>query len=219
VQHWTAVLLAIYGAALVVVSPIAGWAADHMGARRMPLLVSLLVLLAASMMLCFGRSVNVFIVGRLLLGISGAVVWSVEMALVVDSVLKAEVGQCLGHVFMSISMACLVAPLVGVVVYAAAGYYAVFYISFGLIAVNILLRVALIEKKDTRKWISKDEMDQPLLQIEVISTIAVGNNVNSPIRTSAIGLLQHLQLLYLPSELDIDEQIQQVTLYFYCMQY
>jgi hypothetical protein len=48
---------------------------------------------------------------------------------------------------------------------------------------------------------------------------SVGNNVNSPIRTSAIGLLQHLQLLYLPSELDIDEQIQQVTLYFYCMQY
>jgi hypothetical protein len=43
--------------------------------------------------------------------------------------------------------------------------------------------------------------------------------VNSPIRTSAIRLLQYLQLLYLPSELDIDEQIQQVTLYFYCMQY
>jgi hypothetical protein len=38
--------------------------------------------------------------------------------------------------------------------------------------------------------------------------------MNSPIRTSAIGLLQHLQLLYLPSELDIDKQIQQVTLYF-----
>jgi hypothetical protein len=30
--------------------------------------------------------------------------------------------------------------------------------------------------------------------------------MNSPIRTSAIGLLQYLQLLYLPSELDIDEQ-------------
>jgi hypothetical protein len=43
--------------------------------------------------------------------------------------------------------------------------------------------------------------------------------MNSPIRTSAIGLLQYLQLLYIPSELDIDEQIQQVTLYFYCMQY
>jgi hypothetical protein len=50
-----------------------------------------------------------------------------------------------------------------------------------------------------------------------LGAVSVGNNVNSPIRTSAIGLLQHLQLLYLPSELDIDEQIQQVTLYFYCM--
>jgi hypothetical protein len=50
-------------------------------------------------------------------------------------------------------------------------------------------------------------------------SLIVGNNVNSPIRTSAIGLLQHLQLLYLPSELDIDEQIQQVILYFYYMQY
>jgi hypothetical protein len=28
---------------------------------------------------------------------------------------------------------------------------------------------------------------------------SIGNNMNSPIRTSAIGLLQHLQLLYLPS--------------------
>jgi hypothetical protein len=48
---------------------------------------------------------------------------------------------------------------------------------------------------------------------------SVGNNMNSLIRISAIGLLQYLQLLYFPSELDIDKQIQQVTLYFYCMQY
>jgi hypothetical protein len=30
--------------------------------------------------------------------------------------------------------------------------------------------------------------------------------MNSPIRTNAIRLLQHLQLLYLPSELDIHKQ-------------
>jgi len=156
-----------------------------MGARRLPLLVSLLALLAAGMMLCFGRSVSVFVVGRLLLGISGAVVWSVGMALVVDSVPKAEVGQCLGYVFMSISMACLVAPLVGGAVYAAAGYYAVFYISFGLIAVDILLRVALIEKKDARKWIGEDEIEQPPLQIEGKSTTTVVS-VQSPVESSIV---------------------------------
>jgi hypothetical protein len=65
------------------------------------------------------------------------------------------------------------------------------------------LRIYLLQRQqDTKKRIA-----------------SIGNNMNSPIRTSAIGLLQHLQLLYLPSELDIDEQIQQVTLYFYCMQY
>jgi hypothetical protein len=52
-----------------------------------------------------------------------------------------------------------------------------------------------------------------------VGVVSVGNNVNSPIRTSAIGLLQHLQLLYLPRKLDIHEQIQPVTLSFYYMQY
>jgi hypothetical protein len=35
---------------------------------------------------------------------------------------------------------------------------------------------------------------------------SIRNNMNSLIRTNAIGLLQHLQLLYFPSELDIDKQ-------------
>jgi hypothetical protein len=35
------------------------------------------------------------------------------------------------------------------------------------------------------------------LEVDILFEIC-RNNVNSPIRTSAIGLLQHLQLLYLP---------------------
>jgi hypothetical protein len=44
------------------------------------------------------------------------------------------------------------------------------------------------------------------------------NNVNSPVRTSAIGLLQHLQLLYLPSELDITKYTKRVYPIFDCNQ-
>jgi hypothetical protein len=40
------------------------------------------------------------------------------------------------------------------------------------------------------------------------------NNVNSPVRTSAIRLLQHLQLLYLPSELDITKYIHNEFTYY-----
>jgi hypothetical protein len=44
------------------------------------------------------------------------------------------------------------------------------------------------------------------------------NNVNSPVRASAIGLLQHLQLLYLPSELDITKYTKRVYPTFDCNQ-
>ncbi|KAI1321120.1 major facilitator superfamily domain-containing protein [Xylariaceae sp. FL0255] len=162
VQHWTAVLLAINGAALVAVSPIAGWAADHLGQRRLPMVASLVALLASSLLLCFGRSVAVYIVARVLLGVSGAVVWTVGFALIVDSVAKAKVGKYLGFVFMSINGAVLVAPLIGGAVYSAAGYYAVFYINFGLIAIDIVLRLVLIEKKYAVKWMKEDEAQPPL---------------------------------------------------------
>lgn len=51
------------------------------------------------------------------------------------------------------SVAILVAPLLGGVVYAKAGYYAVYYMAFGLIGLDIILRLLLIEKKIARQWI------------------------------------------------------------------
>jgi hypothetical protein len=42
--------------------------------------------------------------------------------------------------------------------------------------------------------------------------------MNSPVRTSAIRLLQHLQLLYLPSELDITKYTKRVYPTFDCNQ-
>lgn len=159
-QHWVTTLLAINGAALAAFSPIAGWAADRVNARRAPMVASLIAFLGAAFMLCFGRSTGVYILARILLGISGAVVWTVGLALVVDTVPKEEVGKYLGYVFMSINMAVLIAPLVGGAVYAARGYYAVFCMSFALIAVDVFLRITVIEKKDAEKWIVKDNRDR-----------------------------------------------------------
>ncbi|KAF7587409.1 hypothetical protein BBP40_007269 [Aspergillus hancockii] len=113
----------------------------------MPMITSLLALLGASLMLCLRRSASVYIIGRTLLGISGAVVWTLGLDLVVDTVSKDAAGKCLGFVFMSINMAVLMAPLIGGIIYAAAGFYAGFYISFGLIALDRVLRLGLVEKK------------------------------------------------------------------------
>lgn len=77
-------------------------------------------------------------------------------ALLVDTVGQKEIGQTLGWVSLSMSMGVLIAPLLGGVVYDKAGYYAVFYMCFGLIALDIILRLALVEKKIARQWIIEE---------------------------------------------------------------
>ncbi|KAL8859107.1 MAG: hypothetical protein Q9178_004370 [Gyalolechia marmorata] len=157
VQHWVSVLLAVYGAALLASSPICGYLADRSTSRRLPLLVGLLALAGSTLMLCFGHNIAVLVAGRLLQGISAAIVWTVGLALLVDTVGQKEIGQLMGYISISMSGAILVGPLLGGVVYNRAGYFGVYYMAFALIIVDIILRTVMIEKKVARKWEKQDE--------------------------------------------------------------
>ncbi|KAI4129730.1 MAG: hypothetical protein LQ338_002114 [Usnochroma carphineum] len=157
VQHWVSVLLAVYGAALVASAPICGWLADRSTSRRLPLLVGLLALAGATLMLCFGDNVGILVAGRVLQGVSAAIVWTVGLALLVDTVGQKVVGQVMGFVSISMSVAILVAPLLGGVVYDRAGYYGVYYLAFALIVLDIVLRMTMIEKKVARRWDKEKE--------------------------------------------------------------
>lgn len=103
-------------------------------------------------MLCLGRSIGVLVAGRLIQGLSASVVWCVGLALLADTAGDNDAGQAMGYVSIAYTMGTLVAPLLGGVVYARAGYYAVFYMTFSVIAVDILLRLLLIEKKIAARW-------------------------------------------------------------------
>lgn len=152
VQRWVSVLLAVYGAGLLVASPLAGWFADRSSSRRLPLLIGLVALAGSTVMLCLARSIALLVVGRLLQGLAAAVVWTVGTALLVDTVGQREIGHILGYVSLSMSIGLLMAPLLGGIVYDRAGYYAVYYMAFALIAVDIVLRLVLIEKKIACQW-------------------------------------------------------------------
>ncbi|KAH6683125.1 MFS transporter-like protein [Halenospora varia] len=152
VQKYVSILLAVYGAALLVGSPLAGWYADRSSSRRLPLLLGLVALGGSTVMLCLARSVALLVVGRLLQGLAAAIVWTVGTALLVDTVGQTEIGQTLGYVSLSMSLGVLIAPLLGGVVYNKCGYYSVYFMAFGLIALDIILRLALIEKKIARQW-------------------------------------------------------------------
>lgn len=97
------------------------------------------------------------IVGRLLQGLSAAVVWTVGLALLVDTVGPAEFGQMVGYVSISVTLSTFLAPILGGVVFDKGNYYAVYYMSFGMIFLDIILRTLLVEKKVAKQWTVNDE--------------------------------------------------------------
>lgn len=124
VQHWISVLLAVYGAGLLAGSPVCGWFADHTKGRMLPFMVGLVVLIGSTAMLCVGNSIAILVVGRLLQGMSGAVVWVVGLALLVDTVGRERVGESMGVVSVALSLGMFLGPLLGGIVYDKGGYYA-----------------------------------------------------------------------------------------------
>ncbi|CAG9944588.1 unnamed protein product [Clonostachys rosea f. rosea IK726] len=155
VQYWISISLAVYGAALLASSPIWGYLADRIRNRKIPMLVGLIFLTGSTVFLCLATNIAMLLVGRVLQGCSAALTWTVGLALVVDSVDASQLGMATGWVGMATSLGVLLAPLLGGLVYEHGGYYSVFAMCFGILAVDIALRIAIIEVKEAKRWIDK----------------------------------------------------------------
>ena len=105
IQSHVSALLAGYAGASVLFSIPAGVIADRTSARQTPFLAGLAALLAATLMLFLGQTVPVLIVARILQGISAAVVWTIGLALVLDTVGPENLGKTIGSVGASESHA------------------------------------------------------------------------------------------------------------------
>jgi MFS family permease len=94
-------LLAAYAAASVITSPFAGVVADRLSSRRAPFLVGLLALLLATVLLFVGTTLPVLTIARVLQGISSAFVWTVGLALCLETVGPQNLGKTIGSVSLS----------------------------------------------------------------------------------------------------------------------
>ncbi|KAF4997631.1 hypothetical protein FDECE_12024 [Fusarium decemcellulare] len=157
IQYWVSIALAVYGAALLGGSPIWGYLADRIQNRRIPMLIGLILLTGATVFLCVSRNLPLFLVGRSLQGVSAALTWTVGLALVVDTVDRDHIGTAMGWISMASSLGILMSPLLGGVVYNRGGYYSVFAMCFGLLAVDIVLRLVIIEVKEAKVWLDNPE--------------------------------------------------------------
>ena len=102
VQSYVSGLLAAYAGASVVSSVPSGWIADRTDARQLPFLAGLAALLGATILLAFGQTIAVLIAARILQGISGGVVWTVGLAMVLDTVGPENLGKVIGSVSLAL---------------------------------------------------------------------------------------------------------------------
>ncbi|KAI8458762.1 major facilitator superfamily domain-containing protein [Phakopsora pachyrhizi] len=154
VNHVLGLLLTAEALATVLFSPFAGLIADYGNGKR-AFLLGLLALCLSTTMLCFGRTLSVLLGARVLQGISAAVVWTVGLSLLIDTVGIQRLGSVFGTIHSTISIGMLSSPLIGGFVYSRCGYYAVYGVSAGLLAMDLVLRLFMIEKsvaKELKKF-------------------------------------------------------------------
>ncbi|PNY24690.1 MFS-type transporter [Tolypocladium capitatum] len=156
VQYWMSISLAAFGASVMVFSPLWGYLADRIQKRRTLMIAGLFLLTASTLLLTFMHNVTMMVAGRVLQGMTGALTWSVGLALVVDSVDMKGLGQAMGWVGAAMSWAALLAPALGGVVFSRCGWYQVWAMCYALIAGDIVLRLVIIEKKHAKKWETAD---------------------------------------------------------------
>lgn len=137
-------------------SAICGWIADHTSNRSVTYFTGLFILATATVLFGLAKAAWVLVVSRLLQGLSAAIVYTVGLALLVDTVGRDSIGQWMGTALSSSSFGLIISPLLGGIVYAKAGYVAVFGMAMGLIVVDILMRMFMIEKKTAAKYLPLD---------------------------------------------------------------
>ncbi|TVY94326.1 putative MFS-type transporter [Lachnellula willkommii] len=160
VQWWNSFIFGIFGFAIIVGSPVCGWVTDHTSNRSTSYFVGLFVLGAATLLFGYATSAWVLVISRVLQGFSAAIVYTVGLALLVDTVGGEKIGQWMGTAMSMSSFGLIIAPLFGGVVYHRAGYMAVFLMILGLIIVDIVMRLFMIEKKHAQKYLKSSPTNE-----------------------------------------------------------
>lgn len=122
-----------------------GWIGDELPGRRAPFILGVAVLGGSTLCFALGRALPVLLMARILEGLSTAVVCTLGYALLNDADGAEHVGKAMGYSSVALSLGLFTGPVIGGVLYEYRGYFQVFLPAFCLIAVEMILRVTVIE--------------------------------------------------------------------------
>ena len=124
-----------------------GAIADNISTRRMPFILALLLACASTVCFALGATLPILLSARLLEGLSAAIVATVGSALMREVVGQERLGRAMGFSSMALSMALLLGPVLGGVLYEYVGYFETFLPALVLLGVELVLRLLIVEKR------------------------------------------------------------------------
>ncbi|RDW93830.1 MFS transporter [Aspergillus mulundensis] len=148
IQFFTSLAVGMMGAGNMIGACLFGYLADHTRNRRNPFLLGLSIFIAATATIWAAHHIALMVIGRFSQGLASAAVWSVGLALLVDTVESEHVPSAMGWVNLGFCSGTVVGPMVGGFVYSYAGFDAVMGAAVGLLGVDVVLRILIIEKSD-----------------------------------------------------------------------
>ncbi|KAE9970483.1 hypothetical protein EG328_006211 [Venturia inaequalis] len=157
IQLYVSALLGVFGASSFFFSPVAGFIADKISNRQKPFLVGLIALLVSTLGLALGQNVPVLAVARIFQGMSSAVVWTVGLAICLETVGPNKLGTTIGTIFSIVAVGTHAAPVLGGILYKKFEFWGVFAVCILLILIDIALRLMMIEKKTAARYLHVDK--------------------------------------------------------------
>ncbi|TID27065.1 hypothetical protein E2P81_ATG01518 [Venturia nashicola] len=191
VQLWTSTLLGVFGAFFGAGNILAGFLTDYCKSKRTPFLFGMILMLASSLMFFLGEHIAITITARALQGLSASFVWVSGLAFL-NSRIKADyVGAAMTYVSVAMGAGELIGPIVGGAMYEHTGHFAVLGLVCGILGVDILLRIALMEEpSEPRRETAtgQDNQEQPLLDGEREALIHRPANTQDTTKTRYINI-------------------------------
>ncbi|KAJ5536126.1 hypothetical protein N7513_009312 [Penicillium frequentans] len=151
-EYWNSALLLSEAASALLCTPIFGFFLDFSGNRQDLYLFGLVILTGSMTLFITANTVMWYIYAKVLQGAATAILTVSGLTILTEAVDKHQLGQMIGYVSTAMILGFMSGTPMGGIIFEFGGYYTVLGIAFGLIALDMLLRLSVVEKKVATRW-------------------------------------------------------------------
>ncbi|KAJ5637141.1 hypothetical protein N7490_007020 [Penicillium lividum] len=155
-EYWNSALLLSEAGSALLCMPMIFFFLDVSNRQEM-YLFSLVILSGSMAFFITASSVMGFLYAKVLQGASTAMMTVSVLEILTDAVDKHQVGEMVGYVSTAMILGVMSGSPIGGIVFEFGGYYSILSVGFGILALDMALRLCMIEKRFASRWLTLPE--------------------------------------------------------------